>query len=65
MHPNMWHCSKPGLKVDEHQRRLIIVGYVPSWYRSSPYSKRDKHEILELYPDKKELHEIALAHNYT
>ena len=41
MHPNIWHRGLPG-RQDDSRRRLLIVSFVPSWYRWSPHDRQDR-----------------------
>lgn len=40
MHPNLAHRSIAAQHA-QRRRRLVIVNWVPTWYRTSPYEKRD------------------------
>lgn len=44
MHSNLWHRALPATVAGS--RRLLILGYVPSWYRGCPYG--DAEGLLRL-----------------
>ena len=36
LHPNLWHRARP-TTAQGHKRRLLIIGYAPTWLRAAPY----------------------------
>ena len=50
MHGNLWHRARP-TTPEGTVRRLLILGYAPTWMRPAPYGVKPEHGLTEALLD--------------